>query len=200
MALSPIAHRGNTPLVRLLVDYRAPINARNEIGETALHFSANRGYSETIALLLEKGANISVVDDKGRTPFHCVVMSGYRCELVVQTLLCSGADITTRDYEGRTILHCAVGDRYGREDVIKLLLEKGADITSRYIKLPQPVKGPWLGYLYSLVLISLHLTTRRGLLSTPWPIPVIVRPCGNVAGWVESHHQNPLGGRGGYVC
>ena len=95
------AARGQVPLVELLVQYRADVNARalpysqagnvatgpeiwerrskqtKEAGETPLHVAAAAGHTAVVRLLLEKGAKIDAIDSDRITPLQRAVESGH---------------------------------------------------------------------------------------------------------------------------
>ena len=73
---SAVAAR-NTPLVKLLLDQNADINATQTGGYTALHAAAQNGDEELIKLLLEQRADINAMTDSGKTPMELAIESGH---------------------------------------------------------------------------------------------------------------------------
>ena len=56
--LQRLAEEGNNkPLINILLDHGANIEARDNKGYTPLHYAASNGHQATVALLLERGAN-----------------------------------------------------------------------------------------------------------------------------------------------
>ena len=56
----------DTAKVRALVDAGANVNARDELGGTALHVAVNfRGEPDVIRLLIDRGANVNAPDTDG---------------------------------------------------------------------------------------------------------------------------------------
>ena len=51
----------------ILITKGADVNARDDSGETPLHWAARSGQKEAVELLIAKGANISAKDSQGRT-------------------------------------------------------------------------------------------------------------------------------------
>jgi len=103
------------------------IKAKNEKGQTSLHYAAEKGLKDIAEFLLAQGADTTVRDGEGRTPLHRAAFNGHIG--VVKVLLKNGADITVRDSEGRTPLHLAAV--HGQIDMIKLLHENGAEVDAR---------------------------------------------------------------------
>lgn len=59
---------GNIQIVRLLLKAGANVNAKNSVGDTALHTAARTRNKELIAFLLENGADKNIKNKKGETP------------------------------------------------------------------------------------------------------------------------------------
>lgn len=143
------------PLVRLLLEGGANVEARNTSGQTPLLYSAYAGFRQAVELLLDKGASFRYQDRNGRSPLHYAAREGKAA--VVELLLAKGADASLKDGQGRTpldyaalqnraavlevflrlarfdakgpegsiLLHAAASQ--GHEDMVRSLLEKGAD-------------------------------------------------------------------------
>lgn len=52
---------------KLLLEYNADVNARTDVGQTALFGAATNGWNEVISLLIDHGADVTVVDNQGNT-------------------------------------------------------------------------------------------------------------------------------------
>ena len=61
----------NISEVKLLLDYGADVNAKNDNGETALDWTSVTGHIEPVKLLLEYGADVNVKNNYGSTPLAC---------------------------------------------------------------------------------------------------------------------------------
>ena len=137
-ALHSAAFYGDLEMVRVLLSYKADVNARNDTGWSPIH-AVSEGYQTAVIpntrqsspdvarLLLEHGANVNArLSDSsynpGRTPLH-VTMDFNRVE-VVRVLLEHGANVNAEDNEGRTPFQIASAKGY--EEIKKLLSEHGA--------------------------------------------------------------------------
>jgi ankyrin repeat protein len=89
-------------LVRLLIDFGAEINERNNNNSTPLHFGT---CAPTANLLIDYGADIDAVDNNGNTPLHYACRSGdnKKAECLVE----NGADVNAADNKHFTPLDCA---------------------------------------------------------------------------------------------
>ena len=143
------------PLVRLLLESGAALEAKNAGGQTPLLYSAYGGFRRVVELFLEKGASFQYQDSNGLSPLHFAAREGRAA--VVEMLINKGADPFLKDRQGRTpldyallrnqravletwitlgrfdakgqegssLLHAAAS--LGNEEMVRGLLEKGAD-------------------------------------------------------------------------
>src|SRR5437762_11956115 len=85
------AKEGRAPIVRLLVDAKADVNALTTTGAAPLHFAASSGNREAVAILLAAGADPNAREPEwGQTPLMFAAGAG-RTD-VVRELLAQGAD------------------------------------------------------------------------------------------------------------
>ncbi len=69
--LMKCARLDNVPVARRLVeDGRAKIQARNELGQNALHLAADQASGAMVEILLANGGDVDVVDNQGLTSLH----------------------------------------------------------------------------------------------------------------------------------
>ncbi len=110
-------------LVRLLMDFGASVNERNNKNRTPLH-SSKCVY--TANLLIDCGADIDAVDEDGNTPLHDACRSDDKG--VVECLVENGADINASNKKNFTPLDYAIqGCRPGFSH---FLIEYGAEVSS----------------------------------------------------------------------
>ena len=120
------AEKGQTNLVKVLLDWGANINATdaNWQGGTALPRAARQGHIEVVKLLLDRGAAIDATTNNGWAAHHWAAHGGHI--EVVKVMLDRGAAIDARAGDGWTALHQAARD--GHIEVVKVLLDRGAAI------------------------------------------------------------------------
>ena len=58
---------GHLLVAKLLVERRADVNVKNEMGYTALHFHAFIGNVSLMKLLVERGADVRLTNSNGQT-------------------------------------------------------------------------------------------------------------------------------------
>ena len=131
--LDSAAGYGDLEMVRVLLDYKLDVNARDDDGWSPIHslsygsrspmanFNIPQLWPDVARLLLEHGADVNARMDNGKTPLHWAGTVE-----VVHVLLKHGADIDAVDNEGRTPLHKAAGRGY--VEVVRVLLEHGANV------------------------------------------------------------------------
>ena len=61
---------GRTPVVDLLIDHGADLEAKNRIGSTPLHCAAQEGHLATAQLLVTRGARTDAAKRDGAMPIH----------------------------------------------------------------------------------------------------------------------------------
>ena len=101
------------------------VNARDDLGQTALHKAARRGRTQSVKLLLQHGALVDVKCNHGATALHCACASGdVAC---LHELVKHGANLEVKQYQlGVTPLQIAA--HWGHDDCVRALLNYGADI------------------------------------------------------------------------
>ena len=83
------------------------VNAKNNDGQTALHFASYRGHPQIVEyLLLEVQANAREKDNRGWTPLHYAANSGHLH--AVKLLHIHGANPSDKDKQQKTALQIAL--------------------------------------------------------------------------------------------
>ncbi|ETP14189.1 hypothetical protein F441_10849 [Phytophthora nicotianae CJ01A1] len=96
-------------VVELLLRFGADVNARNQEGYSALHYTGNGDALDVAIYLLDNGADIDAQDQNGKTPLHHSIREG---SLLVSNLLVSrGAQVDIKDVDGVTPLTLAIQQR-----------------------------------------------------------------------------------------
>lgn len=122
--------KGNTELVKLLIQYGADVNlpAKLSLNRTPLQQAAERGDIDIVRLLLSYKAEINApaATNSGGTALQLAAIGGYLA--VVLLLLEKGADVNAARsrFSGRTALEGAA--EHGRLDTVQCLLNAGADV------------------------------------------------------------------------
>ena len=126
-ALHWAASKGHTAVVKLLINFWADINLKDELRETPLMKAVCYESAGVVKLLLDAGAQPNAADGIGRTPLYHAIKNGYND--VVKILLEAGAGHTTNNF-GITALHQAAS--IGNTHVVIRLLKAGADPNVAY--------------------------------------------------------------------
>jgi len=145
---------GNAAQVKALLRKEANAKAKDEAGNTALHFATRKDIAgilisagasvnarnddfemtplfnvtvEAAALLIEKGADVNARARKGMTPLAWAVYWDQKDK--AEMLIAKGANVNAKDDDGKTALHIAAN--WGKVDIAALLIAKGADVNAK---------------------------------------------------------------------
>src|ERR1700691_1652737 len=88
------ALRGNVPRVRVLLDAKADLNAKNSDGATALIVASQDGHADVVRVLLDAKADVNAKDNYGGTALMLASQSGHAD--VVRVLLAAKADVNAK--------------------------------------------------------------------------------------------------------
>uniref|UniRef100_A0A8B9TMK8 Uncharacterized protein n=1 Tax=Anas platyrhynchos TaxID=8839 RepID=A0A8B9TMK8_ANAPL len=110
--------RAEQPLVILLVNAGAKVNAVTKELVTPLHVASQRGNTDVAQQLLQHKASVNAKDRQAKSPLHYASEKGD--ETMVEMLLDANADPNAQDKEKRTPLHAAAEG--GHLGVVRVLL------------------------------------------------------------------------------
>ena len=126
--------KNDLPMIEVLLDAGADVDARDGGGGTPLHVAAN--YSDKLAVskvLLAAGADVNARDSNWNTPLHELARFnhplGDQSVELARILIDAGANVETRQRHGNTPLHYAA--RREEIPIVEVLLEAGADVHAR---------------------------------------------------------------------
>jgi len=111
-------HSKSARIVKVLIDYGAYVNKKDNTGNTALHGAVLLAGLDKIEILLENGVDINASDDNGVTPLHsiCGTWHGYSANPkwyrrsareLLKFFVAHGADLNMKTKAGETPLHWA---------------------------------------------------------------------------------------------
>jgi ankyrin repeat protein len=127
-AMESATFRGQTEIVRLLVDNGFDVNSPTPSGSAYLNDAALKGQLKVAEFLISHGADVGKPDGNGNLPIHDAAVGG-NTDLIM-LLLDHGAAINARNRESlATPLMLAAS--LGRADAVALLLKRGADTRLR---------------------------------------------------------------------
>ncbi|MBG90991.1 MAG: hypothetical protein CL521_04160 [Actinobacteria bacterium] len=116
--------RGNSDIIRQLVEYGVNVNEKGRDKWTPLHWAVLIGDIVSVRLLLDKGAKVNVKNDQAVMPIHIAAYKG--SQDIIELLIEKGARLNTLDAKKLSPLHYAVYRNY--LNVIELLLENGVKL------------------------------------------------------------------------
>jgi len=119
------AHVNSLPIVTMLLEARANVNAKTSNGVTALMAASSLADADLalIKALITAGADVNAKTEKGTTAL--IEAARYGNEATCKTLIDAKADVKVRTVDNRTALAHAV--LLGRLETVKALLAAGAE-------------------------------------------------------------------------
>uniref|UniRef100_A0A914H4P4 C2 domain-containing protein n=1 Tax=Globodera rostochiensis TaxID=31243 RepID=A0A914H4P4_GLORO len=122
-ALHLAATYGHLDTVRLLLEWKADVSARNSKQKTALYYASCEGKELVAQELIRAGAEVNTAGTDGDAPLHCAAEEGW--SRVMQLLMENGANVNLINARGYVPLHLSA--MYGRFDAVSTLLSGGAN-------------------------------------------------------------------------
>lgn len=116
-------------IVDLLLSKDADVNAKNNNGQTALHFCASKINLDIARTLMAQKppASARIKDRRGQLPLHRAAAVG--SVPMMKALLDAKSPLDATDMDGMTALHHAMSEGHG--DAALLLLTRGADFSKK---------------------------------------------------------------------
>lgn len=130
-ALHIASRFGDVPMISMLLERGATIDARSGSDRTALQIASQTGRLEVVKLLLERGADFDAIESvEGLSALAIACFQG-NLE-IARALLEAGADVEATTSNGRSVVFLASSiasySNVGGDELIRLLLNLGADI------------------------------------------------------------------------
>lgn len=125
---SGMAYAQTIPMIDFLLSKGADVNAKNDLGWTALMLGVTSiGGTDITQALIERGADVNVTDDFGDTPLMRAskIHAVSQCALLIER----GAAVNVRNQEGKTALIFSAAA--GNPEIAKLLLDHGGEFGAR---------------------------------------------------------------------
>ena len=94
--------------IKYLIERGADVNAKEQYGQTPLHYASYYNHIETTELLIERGADVEAKDEWEMTPLHWA-----SCKNRIETaklLIEKGADLEAKCNKGKTPFDWACSD------------------------------------------------------------------------------------------
>lgn len=112
-------------LIKRLLANRAPVDAADVLGRTALIHAALSGHAATVAVLLEAGSAVDHADQRGTSALMEAARAGSNA--VLQALAKADPNPGLRDKHGRDALLLACQSLHADGGTVRVLLDLGAD-------------------------------------------------------------------------
>jgi ankyrin repeat protein len=126
------AKQGNGPLVKILIDAGADVNAKDNVGNNALTYAAGINDEKMVEMLLEAGADVNAKNNSENTALLYAAKGGKATEQeltkMVDNLLDKGADVDAKNNVGYTALLYAAMNGYA--NMVEMLIESDADVNA----------------------------------------------------------------------
>lgn len=123
-----LLRKGDIAALRALVGQTPGlVEARDDQGQTLLHYAASGRDPDLVGFLVDKGAKVDLAGAQTKTPLHLAAINDRR--EIAAVLLKRGASLEIRDDYGRTALVLCARER-GQVATARVLIDAGADINA----------------------------------------------------------------------
>lgn len=137
-ALHIAAERGFAPIVKVLLQAGASVDAVKPNGGTALCSACQANQGASVRMLLESNANVDLSMTDGTTPLHYAALhSSEILELLLEKGAQANVSTTSADLEGATPLHIAA--EFGQLKWVRLLIQRGANVNALMLNGSTPI-------------------------------------------------------------
>jgi len=146
----PSAERRNSTLRQWMLNPQT-LSARDGLGNTALHYTAQWRFDSWIPVLVKMGANIEAANATGETPLFAAVKQD--SPSTIKALIDNGGSLFARDTLGNSLLHAAV--RWHAINGAQTLLDRGLDINCHALNGKTPLHDSirwWMPDMEALLL------------------------------------------------
>jgi len=146
----PSAERRNSTLRQWMLNPQT-LTARDGLGNTALHYTAQWRFDSWISYLVKMGADVEAANATGETPLFAAVKQD--SPSTIKALMDNGASLLARDTLGNSLLHAAV--RWHAISGAEMLLDKGLDVNCHALNGKTPLHDSirwWMPDMESLLL------------------------------------------------
>lgn len=139
--------KGQSRVVKVLVNFGAKVDIENQAGLSPLHVAAALGYEKVAEALLDLRGDANKADKQGWMPIHHAAFKGH--ESLVAMLLNGGGEPNAQNGSGWTAMHLASASN--KTSVLKTLHGKGAHLDDANSDGDTPLHiAASRGYLYTL--------------------------------------------------
>jgi ankyrin repeat protein len=123
--LHAAAHRGDLPSLSAVIAARAPLEARDGHGRTALHVATFASQRDAIKLLAAAGADLGALDSDRYDAVTIAAVADDEETLALLLSLGASAKLTTSRYDGTALIAAA---HLGHDGVVRQLITAGAPL------------------------------------------------------------------------
>jgi len=124
MLHATVKNRGNSMQISRILDQKAPVDARNRDGDTALHLAVRLNQRENGEFLVSRGANIFALNAAGHSPLYIAFSSR-----PIREWMINSNTILARDGLGNTMLHYAA--QWNLLNAIPVIIKNGISVEEK---------------------------------------------------------------------